>query len=171
MPESVAPQLCNRSHRISVSVDVAPDEVPNGALLALGCALGGWSLHLLDGRLRYVHNLYGRQRSTVEAEGVLGSGRHTLSMSFEANKDGGGEVALAIDGRGVASGAIDRFTPAVFNEVGIGITCGYEWGPAVGEGYAAPFTFNGKIERAEVTTTGPVLLDLVREFASVLARQ
>ena len=34
--------------------------VPEGVLLALGSALGGWSLHLLAGRLRYVHNLYGK---------------------------------------------------------------------------------------------------------------
>jgi hypothetical protein len=102
---------------------------------------------------------------------VLGSGRHTLSFAFEANKTGGGEVGLAIDERDVATGAIERFTPAVFNEVGIGVTCGYEWGPAVGEGYSAPFTFNGRIVRAELATTGPVLLDLVLEFASILARR
>ncbi len=171
VPESAAPRLCNRSHTVSALVDVDDGTVPNGALLALGCALGGWSFHLLDGRLRYVHNLYGRSTSTVEADQVLGSGRHALLLTFEANKSGGGEVTLAIDGREVANGAIERFTPAVFNEVGIGMTCGYEWGPAVGEGYSAPFTFNGKIVRAEVTTTGPVVLDLVLEFASILAKQ
>ena len=171
VPESVAPKLCNRSHTISVLVDIADGEVPNGTLLALGCALGGWSLHLVHGHLRYVHNLYGRTRSTVEAEEVLSSGRHALLLTFEANKRGGGEVVLAIDGGEVARGPIEQFTPAVFNEVGIGLTCGYEWGPAVGEGYSAPFPFNGRIVRAEVTTTGPVLLDLVQEFASILSRQ
>ncbi len=171
VPESVAPRLCNRSHAVSVLVDVGQDVVPNGALLALGCALGGWSFHLLAGRLRYVHNLYGRSTSTVEADEVVGPGRHVLSFTFEANKNGGGEAILAVDDRKVAEGAIERFTPAVFNEVGIGMTCGYEWGPAVGKGYSAPFTFNGKIVRAEVTTTGPVLLDLVLEFAAILAKQ
>jgi hypothetical protein len=156
---------------VTVLVDVAEGDIPNGALLALGCALGGWSFHLLGGRLRYVHNLYGRSRDTVETDQVVGSGRHTLSFAFEANEKGGGNVVLAIDEREVATGAIERFTPAVFNEVGIGMTCGYEWGPAVGEGYSAPFTFNGKIVRAELTPTGPVLLDLVLEFASILARQ
>ncbi len=171
VPESAAPRLCNRSHTVSAHVDVAEGAIPNGVLLALGCALGGWSFHLLDGRLRYVHNLYGRSTNTVEADEVLGAGSHALLLTFEANKSGGGEVTLAIDGRKAANGAIERFTPAVFNEVGIGMTCGYEWGPAVGEGYSAPFTFNGKIVRAEVTTTGPVLLDLVLEFASILAKQ
>ncbi len=71
----------------------------------------------------------------------------------------------------MAEGTIDRFTPAVFNEVGIGLTCGYEWGPAVGEGYSAPFAFNGRIVSAEVTTTGPVVLDPALEIAAILAKQ
>ena len=42
-------------------VDVADGGVaPEGVLLAIGSVLGGWSFHLLDGRLRYVHNLYGK---------------------------------------------------------------------------------------------------------------
>jgi hypothetical protein len=71
----------------------------------------------------------------------------------------------------VAGGSIDRFTPAVFNEVGIGLTCGYEWGPAVGEGYSAPFAFNGTILRADVAATGPMVVDPVLEVAAILAMQ
>ena len=56
----------------------------------------------------------------------------------------------------VGSGEVKRFTPVAFNEVMIGLTCGYEWGPAVGGDYEAPFAFNGTIVRAEVTATGPV---------------
>ena len=37
----------------------------DGVLLALGSALGGWSLHVLDGQIRYVHNLYGKERHVV----------------------------------------------------------------------------------------------------------
>ena len=46
---------------------------------------------------------------------------------------------------------MERFTPVAFNEVMIGLTCGYEWGPAVGGDYEAPFAFNGTIVRAEVS--------------------
>ena len=43
--------------------------------------------------------------------------------------------------RRTAGGEADirRFTPVTFNEVGIGLTCGYEWGPSVGGDYEAPF--------------------------------
>ena len=59
---------------------------------------------------------------------------------------------------------------SAFNEVGAGLTCGYEWGPAVGGGYEAPFTFNGTILRAEVTATGPVTRDPVAEGRGDLVR-
>ena len=101
----------------------------------------------------------------------MGSGRHTVEFAFEADGRGGGPAALHLDGTVVAEGLIDRFTPAVFNEVGIGVTCGYEWGPAVGEDYSAPFAFNGTIVRAEVTTSGPAVLNPALEIAAILAKQ
>ena len=60
VPEPVAVNVRNRCHSLIVEVDVGEGVVPEGVLLALGSALGGWSLHFLDGRLRYVHNLYGK---------------------------------------------------------------------------------------------------------------
>ncbi len=171
VPETVAVRLCNRPHTISVTVDVPEGTVANGVLIALGCALGGWSLHVVDGRPRYVHNLYGRTRHTIESNDVLGSGRHTVEFTFEPDGTGGGPATLHLDGNAVAGGPIDRFTPAVFNEVGIGVTCGYEWGPAVGDDYSAPFAFNGIIVRAEVITRGPAVLNPALEIAAILAKQ
>ncbi|HUI04119.1 MAG TPA: arylsulfatase [Acidimicrobiales bacterium] len=171
VPETAASRLCNRSHRIRVTLRNGDGAPPHGVLLAQGCALGGWSLHLVEGRLRYVHNLYGRTIATVASTAVLGPGRHTVAFTFEADKRGGGRGALLHDDAVVAEGDIERFTPAVFNEVGIGVTCGYEWGPSVGDDYAAPFEFNGTIERAEITTLGPPVLNPVLEIAAILSQQ
>jgi len=41
----------------------------------------------------------------------------------------------------------------------------------VGEGYTAPFPFTGRILRAEVETTGPVVRDPLAELAAILAEQ
>jgi hypothetical protein len=71
----------------------------------------------------------------------------------------------------VAEGAIRRFTPAGFNGVGVGLTCGYEWGPAVGDGYMAPFPFNGTITHAVVEATGPVVRDPLAELAAIMSEQ
>ena len=90
VPEWVAADVRNRSHQMYVTVEVPDDVVPSGVLLALGCAIGGWSLHLLGGRLRYVHNLHGRRLYAVTADSVLGSGRHHLEFRFD--KDEGSSV-------------------------------------------------------------------------------
>ena len=68
-------------------------------------------------------------------------------------------------------GDIDRWTPTSFNGVGAGLTCGYEWGPAVGEGYRAPFGCNVVIEEASVETLGPMVRDPLVELAGILFQQ
>ena len=171
VPETVAVNVRNRSHSIVVEIDVADNVLANGTLLALGCALGGWSLHFLEGRLRYVHNLQGQTLYQVVSREVLGRGRHQVEFRFEKDEGAGGRATLLQDGEVVGTGVVDRFTPVAFNEVGIGLTCGYEWGPAVGSDYLAPFPFSGTIVRAEVRATGPVFRDPVAEVAAILASQ
>jgi arylsulfatase A-like enzyme len=171
VPEWVAVDVRNRSHVMTVTIDVPEGVVPSGTLLALGCALGGWSLHVHDGRLRYVHNLYGKALYEVVAEATLGSGRHLVEFRFQKDAGLGGQAELHQDGTRVGTGTVERFTPVAFNEVMTGLTCGYEWGPAVGDDYQAPFPFNGTIVRAEVTASGPVVRDPVAEVAAILASQ
>jgi len=171
VPERNAAYVHNRSHTLRVEVEVPTGTVPSGVLLAIGCVLGGWSLHVLDGRPRYVHNLYGKERHVVEADAPLLAGHHVIELAFEKDDGLGGHAILSCDGTTLADGDIPRFTPTAFNGVGIGLTCGYEWGPAVGEGYTAPFPFNGTIRRAEIRATGPVIRDPVAELAAILAEQ
>jgi arylsulfatase len=171
VPEQVAVNVRNRSHAITVDVSIPSGIVPEGTLLALGCALGGWSFHVFEGRLRYVHNLYGKEHHIVVAESPLPSGDHTVSFEFEKDKGLGGDVRLACDGETVARATLPRFTPSGFNGVGVGLTCGYEWGPAVGPGYLAPYPFTGLITKAIVETTGPIVRDQLAELAAILAEQ
>jgi len=171
VPESVAVQVQNRSHTIRVDMRTGPGIVPSGVLLAVGSILGGWSLHFADGRLRYVHNLYGKVRHVLESPEPVGPGVHQVALAFTKDEGLGGPARLLVDGEVVTEGVIDRFTAAGFNGVGVGLTCGYEWGPAVGEGYGAPFAFNGTIERAVVEVTGPVVRNPLAEIAAILAEQ
>ena len=55
--------------------------------------------------------------------------------------------------------------------MGVGLTCGYEWGPAIGPGYTAPFEFEGSITLAQVTTTGPIVRDPLAELEAILSEQ
>ena len=171
VPESVGVPVQNRSHAVRVDVAVAEGTVPHGVLLALGSALGGWSLHFVEGHLVYVHNLYGKARDVLRSPQAFGPGSYQVAFEFTKDQGLGGPARLLVDGDVVAEGTIARFTVAGFNGVGVGLTCGYEWGPAVGEGYEAPFTFNGRIDRAEVEVTGPVVRNPLAEIAAILAEQ
>ncbi len=73
----------NRAHTITAEVEIGRDGVvAEGVLLAMGSALGGFSLYLLDGRLRYVHNLYAlRARTSIDSDDVIAPGRARRSRT------------------------------------------------------------------------------------------
>lgn len=171
VPESVCVNIRNRSHALVVDVRLDDPSRADGVLLAMGSALGGWSLHVLDGRVRYVHNLYGKERHVVSSDSVLGAGDHRIAYEFTKDEGLGGLGVLRCDGVEVGRGVIGRFTPSGFNGLGVGLTCGYEWGPAVGTGYEAPFPFSGVILRAVIETRGPVVADPLAELEAILAQQ
>jgi len=171
VPESAAVNVRNRSHALIVDLSITDPGQADGVLLAMGSALGGWSLHILDAKLRYVHNLYGKQRYAIESGQPITPGEHHIEFVFTKDDGLGGAGVLTCDGLQVARGVIPRFTPSGFNGVGAGLTCGYEWGPAVGTGYAAPFPFPGTIHRAVVQATGPVVRDPLAELEAILSEQ
>jgi arylsulfatase A-like enzyme len=171
VPETVAVDVRNRSHEITVAVEVPDDVVPEGVLLAIGCVLGGWSLHVLDGRLRYVHNLYGKQLDVITSDAPIGPGAHTLAFTYATTTDEGGTGTLLVDGELVGQGDIERFTPTRYNNTGAGLSCGYELGPPVGEGYAAPFRFTGRLLEAVVAVDGEAPEDPLAQFERIMAEQ
>jgi arylsulfatase len=171
VPESVAVNVRNRSHTITAHVDLPSGVVPEGVLLAMGNVLGGFSLHLLDGRLRYVHNLYGTRRDVIASDVVVPEGSHELSFVFTRTASFTGTGSLQIDGTEVATGTIEHFTPVSFSYTGGGITCGYEAGPAVGEGYTAPFPCNAGLSRVVVDVSGEPYRDPLAEFQSMMTQQ
>jgi len=171
VPEVAAANVRDRSHALIVDVVVPEQGIADGVLLALGSALGGFSLHILEGKIRYVHNLYGKERHTVASAELITAGEHRIEFVFTKDDSLGGEGVLSCDGREVARAAIPRFTPSGFNGVGVGVTCGYEWGPAIGVGYEAPFRFAGLIRKAQIETRGPVVRDPLAELEAILAEQ
>jgi arylsulfatase len=150
---------------------VSAGVTPSGVLLALGNVLGGFSLHLIDGRLRYIHNLYGKQRDVIDSDAVVGSGGHVLAFTYETDGNFTGTGTLTVDGAVVGSGTIPHFTPMRFSITGGGLTCGYECGPAVGTDYSAPFRANVDIRRVVVDVSGRPYRDLEGEFRAIMSEQ
>ncbi len=171
VPEPVAANVKNRSHSIEVDLTVPEDNAAEGVLLAQGTVLGGFSLYLRDGQLRYVHNLYGKERHVIGASDPVPPGRHHIEYRFERDEGGGGSGVLVVDGAEVAEGTIPTFTVAAFSATGAGLTCGYELGPAVGDDYEAPFPCTATIHSATITLSEHVPIDPRIEFERILAEQ
>jgi Sulfatase len=170
VPEPVAANVKNRSHNIEVDVTVPPGG-GEGVLLAQGSVLGGFSVHLHDGCLRHVHNLYGKELHVTAATAPVEPGRHRLGFSFDRRDDAGGTTVLTVDGAVVAEGEIPLFTVAAFSATGAGLTCGYELGPAVGDDYEAPFRCTATIHTATITLSEQVPVNPMVEFERILSEQ
>jgi arylsulfatase len=171
VPQSIAVDVRNRSHEITASVRIPDGVVPEGVLLAMGCVLGGWSLQVLDGRLRYLHNLYGKTLDVIESDRAVGAGARALGFRYEKVDDEGGRAELLVDGEVVGDGAIPKFTPTSYNNTGAGLSCGYELGPSVGKGYDAPFRWNGELVEVVVEVTGEPRVDPLKEFERIMTEQ
>jgi hypothetical protein len=124
-----------------------------------------------DGRLTYVHNLYGKERHVIAMDKRLTPGPHDVQFAFTPTRPFAGTGTLTVDDEEVATGEIPRFTLTRFNITGAGLTCGREHGPAIGEGYTAPFPFNGKITLAVVEVEGDVARDPASTFQRIMAEE
>ena len=171
VPEDNAINTKGRSHEVVATVDV-PESGFEGVLLAMGTVLGGWSFHVLDGRLRYASNYVGRDTYVVESTTVVPAGRHELSVRFDVRPDFSGTAHLCVDGTEVGVGEIARTTPVRHSISGAGMTCGWEQGPPVGPGYVAPFPCTGVLHKVTVDVIDPPRpRDLEADLTAIMAEQ
>ena len=67
VPESVAPNIRNRSYTIAVEVTIDTADA-GGVLFAHGARFGGHALYIKDGKLKYVYNFVGDTEQIVESD-------------------------------------------------------------------------------------------------------
>src|SRR5580704_15333777 len=129
VPESVAPNIRNRSYTVGVEVTIdSPDAA--GVLFAHGSRFGGHALYVKDGKLKYVYNFVGDQVQVIESTQPLPSGRKVLSASFEREGDtmpAEGTLTLRVGEEPVGQGRI-RTQPGEFSIAGEGLAIGKDTG-------------------------------------------
>ena len=107
----------NKSH--SVTADVAvPDGGASGVIVTQGGQVGGWSLYVHDGKLKYCYNFFGIQYFIVTADTPLPTGKHQVRMEFAYDGGGlakGGTVTLYYDGKPVGNGRVEITIPMGFS--------------------------------------------------------
>jgi arylsulfatase len=175
IPESVAPNIRNRSYTIAAELEVESADA-EGVIFSQGSRFGGHALYISDGKLRYTYNWIGEHIQTIEADEPVPTGHVVVSASFERENDelpAAGTLTLHIRDQAVGSGQI-MTQPGKFGLGGGGLVVGASGAEEVVDGYPgeAPHRFQGgSITRVAIDVSGEAFVDLVAEAKAAFARQ
>ncbi len=143
----------NKSHSVTAEI-IVPEKGAEGVIISQGANIGGWSLYVKDGKLKYCYNYGGFQNFFVESAQKLPKGQHQVRMEFDYAGGGlgkGGKSTLFVDGEKVGEGKVDATLAIVFSaddgcDVGedSGAPVSPDYGP-VGNG------FNGEIRGVQLS--------------------
>jgi arylsulfatase len=174
IPESVAPNIRNRSYTIAVEATIDTEEA-GGVLFAQGARFGGHALYVKDRKLKYVYNFVGLQEQVVESTEEVPTGHVILSASFEREGDAmpaEGTLTLHIGEDAAGEGRI-KTQPGKFSLAGEGLNIGRDGGEAVTDDYPgeSPWAFvGGTIHKAAIDVSGDAFVDLAAEAKAAFAR-
>jgi arylsulfatase len=172
VPESSAPQTTNRSHTIIAHVEV-PRGRTDGVLVATGGVVGGYVLHVQDGRPVYEYNFVTQERYRVAAAEPLAPGPNVIRMEFRYEGGGlgkGGTAALFVNDRKVGEGRIARTAWLRFSADET-FDIGEDTGSPVSAAYASPNRFTGTIKKVEIVTQPPNLSGADEEMLRTTERK
>ncbi len=170
VPELMAVNVKNRTHRVTAQVDL-PGDGASGVLLSQGSRLGGWCLYVQDGQLRYVHNRAATEPDCLSADISVRAGPHTWAFEFAKTGEHRGHARLTADGVVIAETDIKKFTTGRFSLTGAGVTCGYSNGLPVTDDIEPPFQFSGGLMTVTVEVDGVPFLDAAEEAEAVISIQ
>ncbi len=151
IPEGAAPDVKNKSFRITASV-LLPNGGEQGVVLTHGGLSAGYALMFKDGKPIFHYNLANVAHFNIAANDALTPGKHAVVFDFKYDGGGigkGGTGTLSVDGKQVAAGRINATIPGrfSFDET---FDVGEDTGTPVSEDYDVPFKFTGKIEKVVV---------------------
>ncbi len=147
LPGQVAASLTGRGFELRAVVDRPAGA--GGVLYASGTANSGISIFVQDDRLVLDYNCFG-DHHLVETGATVPSGPTVLGVRFHREGRGGG-FTLLVDGEPDGSLTVP-FAMTMMSSVGPSV--GYDHGSAVSPRYAAPFAFEGTLERVEIDVVG-----------------
>jgi arylsulfatase len=146
--ENCVLSLKNKSHSVTAEIEV-PASGASGVLVAQGANIGGWSLYVKDGKLKYCYNLAGVKHFFVESAAALMPGEHQVRMEFAYAGGGlgkGGKVSLFVDGKPAGDGEIPT-TQAIVFSADDGCDVGEDTGAPVSPDYGPIGNgFNGTVK-------------------------
>ena len=149
LQEDTVPNVKNKSHTVTAEIEAPDAGKANGVIIAQGGRFGGWSLYVMDGVLKYVHNYLGLQSYPVVATTPLPAGKSTVEYRFTyegGNETGkGGTGALYVNSMKVGEARIEKTVPYRFS--GDPLDIGRDGASPVSEDYpmGSANAFNGRL--------------------------
>jgi hypothetical protein len=130
-----------------------PQSGAKGVIAAHGGHMGGWSLYVHEGKLKYHYNFLGLLRFQVTSTSQLLPGKHQVRMEFSYNGGGlgkGASISLYVDGDKAGEGSVDR-THAYLFSMDETMDVGCDVGEPVSKDYGPKDNaFNGKIHWVQI---------------------
>jgi arylsulfatase len=144
LPESIAPNLRNRSWKILARGQFSPQA--QGMLITQGGNPGGWALYIQNGRLVFDYNYAQAAHYRVESQPLPA---HSTSLEARFRYDGrpgkdlgaGGELTLWSDNVEIGTGRLEKTLKFVFSVLE-GLDVGADYGSPVSDRYPFPFPFH-----------------------------
>jgi len=109
--------LKNKSHSVTAELNV-PKGGAKGVIVTQGGSVGGWTLYVKDGKLKYCYNFFGIEHYFAEADKPIPAGKHQVRMEFKYDGGGlakGGDVTLFYDGKPVGKGRVEKSQPMAYS--------------------------------------------------------
>jgi len=167
----------NKSHSVTAEVEV-PTSGVKGVIVAQGGNMGGWSLYVHEGKLKYHYNFLGMLRFNVTASSPLPPGTHQVRMEFtyDGGMGKGAAITLYADGKNVGEGRVER-THALFFSMDETMEVGCDVGEPVSEDYGNRGNeFSGKVNWVQIDIDAAAkdadhMIDAEERFNLAMARQ
>jgi len=152
LSENSVLNLKNKSHAVTAAI-VVPPTGAEGVIVAQGGNIGGWSLYVKGGKLKYCYNLLGIHQFYAESSGPLPPGEHQVRMEFAYAGGGlgkGGTATLYVDGKKVGEGKVAATAAMVFS-ADDGCDVGVDTGSPVSPDYGARGNeFSGRVKGVQL---------------------
>jgi len=152
LSENSVINLKNKSHSVTAEI-VVPASGAEGVIVAQGGNVGGWSLYVKGGKLKYCYNLFGIQCFYAESSSALPPGEHQVRMEFAYAGGGlgkGGTASLFVDGKKVGEGRVAATEPMLFS-ADDGCDVGVDTGAPVSPDYGSRGNeFSGRVKGVQL---------------------
>jgi arylsulfatase len=154
IPEAMAPKfLSGRSTLAVVEAEIGKDA--EGVLFAIGGISSGFTVYMDKGVLKAEYNAMTLNRYKISSESAIPTGKVKIEVEtkYDTQKRmASATLTLTVNGKQVGQGRIERSVPAI-HTASETFDVGKDLGSPVALDYfdRAPFAFNGKIEKINIS--------------------